>query len=178
MLSAFAPLQGLFQQLKVFESNIQNFILFLLFCAVVAFILTGIFCFTCRKIRNKVRRGSKLGEILLSLELISQDELKKALKQQKLRLGERLVRSGHITPEQRDAALMIQKKNHAKLGEILKGLGYATEVDIRWALKTEEKKIGMILKEMGLITDHDIEYALNIKNTYRIDRKGKIVLVE
>ena len=93
-------------------------------------------------------------------------------------IGEILVQSGHITAEQRDYALMIQKKDYHRLGKILKGLDFTTEEDIRWALKIKDKRLGGVLKEMNLITDYDIESALDIKNTFRIDKNGKIVLDE
>ena len=178
ILPHFAPFQRLANRLDMFDSDIGNFTLFLLISAVTAFIATCLFCLTCQKIKDKICRRSKIGEILVSLELISRKDLRKALKQQKLRIGEILVHLGHITAEQRDYALMIQKKDYHRLGEILKGLDFTTEEDIRRALKIKDRKLGKVLKEMNLVTDFDIDCALNMKNTCRIDKKGKIILDE
>lgn len=178
ILPYFTPFQSLANGLDIFDADVENFIFFMSLAAIAAFTFAGLFCFAYQKIRRKTRYRSKFGEILISLELITREDLEKALKQQQLRIGEILVQSGHITAEQRDYALMIQKKDYHRLGKILRGLDFTTEEDIRWALKIKDKRLGGILKEMNLITDYDIESALDIKNTFRIDKSGMIVLDE
>lgn len=58
--------------------------------------------------------GNKIGEVLIEKGLINEEEIKKALKEQK-KLGEILVEAGLITREQIDFALQEQKK----IGQIL-----------------------------------------------------------
>lgn len=48
----------------------------------------------------------------------------------KKRLGDILVEARVITPEQLASALQVQKTSGLRLGEVLVGLGYATEIDV------------------------------------------------
>jgi type IV pilus assembly protein PilB len=50
------------------------------------------------------------------------------------RLGEVLLRSGEITPEQLSRALAQQKQRHMPLGQLLIALGYVTDDTVRQAL--------------------------------------------
>lgn len=170
----FTSSQSLANRLDIFDSDVENFIFFLSFAAIAAFMLTGLFCIASRWIRGKRRQGSRLGEILISLGLITQADLEKALEQQNLKIGEILVRSGLISAGQRDYALMIQRKDDHRLGEIMQQLGFASERDIQWALKMKNRRLGVILQQVKPITDSDIDYALNIKNISRIDKRGQI----
>ena len=53
------------------------------------------------------------------------------------RLGERLVQRGHITPEQRDAALRIHEETARPLGEVLVALGCVEPQDVAGALQQQ-----------------------------------------
>lgn len=176
LLPHFALSQNLVNHLNIFVSGVQNFIFFLAVAAVAAFMLTGLFCFICRKLHGRTRSRLRLGETLIALGLITRENLEKALRQQQLRIGEILVSTGHITPGQRDYALMAQQKHDYKLGEILKRLGFATEKDIQWALKLKRRKLGMILQQLKMITENDIAFALNIQKISRTDKNGNIIL--
>jgi MinD-like ATPase involved in chromosome partitioning or flagellar assembly len=55
------------------------------------------------------------------------------------RLGERLVHEGRITHEQRDVALKVQREGPRRLGEVLRGLGYAAGAEIDAALEQQLK---------------------------------------
>ncbi|MBN1688829.1 MAG: hypothetical protein JW893_06980 [Candidatus Omnitrophica bacterium] len=57
------------------------------------------------------------------------------------RLGEILVRNGHITWEQLEEALSIQKKTGKMLGEILRGKGFVTSRDLYQALAIQYRRI-------------------------------------
>lgn len=61
----------------------------------------------------------KLGEILVSLSMLSQDQVERALKHQKAsgrRFGETLIELGLINKAAIDSALRIQRKNHVERG--------------------------------------------------------------
>jgi len=106
------------------------------------------------------RQRSKLGKILVSEGYITENELDKALSEQKLRIGEILVQSGHITTKQLETALDYQKSTFMKLGETLKVLGYLMNKDLNWALGRMKRKLGEILTEMGLLKDYQLQQAL------------------
>ena len=108
----------------------------------------------------------KLGEILLSEGCITEEELEKALLEQKLRLGDVLLQAGRLTAQQLDHALNCQKKVSTRLGEILKVLGYSVAEDINWALNRMKKKLGEILTEKGFLTDYQLDRVLVLQQGY------------
>jgi len=115
---------------------------------------------------KRERHRSKLGKILVSKGYIAENELDKALSEQKLRIGEILVQSGHITPKQLETALDYQKNTVMKLGETLKVLGYIMNKDLNWALSRMKRKLGEILTEMGLLKDYQLQQALALQEEY------------
>ncbi len=56
---------------------------------------------------------------------------------QKKRLGELLVETGLITPENREKALAVQQQKGGRLGEVIVELGLATEEEIAQALSVQ-----------------------------------------
>jgi len=121
------------------------------------------------------RRFRKIGEILVSLNFISEENLQTALARQRLEVGEILVLAGRISPQQRDLALELQKIENRMIGEILREQGAISEEDLRWALNERHKPIGRILKEMNLISDYDIDCALMLRKRGSLDKNGRIV---
>ncbi|MEW6671616.1 MAG: hypothetical protein AB1427_07925 [Thermodesulfobacteriota bacterium] len=152
-----------------------EFVLLMLFSLVAAFGLTSLIDALYVKIQNWRVYRPKMGEIMKSLGLISEEDLRCALEKQKVKLSDILVQAGRITPEQRDLALSMQKKKNKMIGEILIELGFITEGDLRWALKERNKKIGGILKEMRLVSEYDIECALMLEKKGRMDKSGRII---
>jgi len=112
------------------------------------------------------RHSSKLGKILVSEGYIAENELDKALSEQKLRIGEILLQSDHITPKQLETALDYQKNTFMKLGETLKVLGYIMNKDLNWALSRMKRKLGEILTEMRLLKDYQLQQALALQEEY------------
>ena len=108
----------------------------------------------------KTLHNTKLGKILVSVGFILEEELDKALSEQRLRIGEILVQLGRITPQQLDNALDIQKENSIKLGKILNEMGYITHNDIDYTLHRMKRKLGEILMEMGFLKDSELHWAL------------------
>lgn len=157
------------------ESTGTEFILLLLFSTLTAFGLTSLIDYFYARTRKWRSYRPKLGEIMKALDFISEEDLRKALAQQKLRLSDILVQAGRITPEQKDFALALQKKKNKMIGEILIELGFITKKELFWALEERHKKIGSILKEMNLVSDYDIDCALMLEKKGRMDKSGKII---
>ncbi len=65
-------------------------------------------------------------------------------------LGSMLITMGVLTTEQLDEALEIQKKTYKKLGEILIKLGYCTEADIAGAMSANYGYQMVSLNEIGI----------------------------
>ena len=157
------------------EDTTANFFFLMMSFLAVSYVFSALFYALYSNLRVKRIHTPKIGEILISEGLITQEQLEEALALQKLKIGEILVQGGRITPSQRDQALAVQRKKYRRIGEILKELGYSTEEDIRWAMNKMNAKIGNILKEKNLVTDYDVTCALSLKTSH-IDSDGKIVL--
>jgi type IV pilus assembly protein PilB len=77
-----------------------------------------------------------LGQILVNRGYLTRAKLTELLRRHRksARLGELLVRAGHITAEQLDTALAKQASMRQPLGNTLIALGYVTEETLREAL--------------------------------------------
>jgi len=176
LLPFLYPFKDLADLLEVFDSPAANFTFFLAVSLAAAYLLTRVIFVITVLIQYRKTHRPKIGEILMSLDLVSKEDIAKALRLQKLRLGEILVEFGRITPEHRDYALMIQKaQKKRKIGTILKELGYSTEEDIRWALNRVHQKLGKTLNKLNLVNAYDISCAMSLKDSYLIDSDGRIV---
>jgi len=158
----------------IFKSPSANYLLLILVFMVIAFVLSNILHYACQQLKKTLSHAPKIGNALVSQGLITPEQLKEALLEQGLRLGEVLTRAGRITNQQKEHALQFQKRQYREFGEILKELGYATGKDIQWAMDKMNRKVGSILKEKRLVTDYDITCALSLKD-YQIDTDGKII---
>lgn len=174
----FDPSGGSKLWLENSESSGTEFILLLLFSTLTAFGLTSLINYYYSR-RSKWRfHRPKLGEIMKALDYISEEDLRKALAQQKIKISDILVQAGRITPAQKDFALALQKKKNKLIGEILIELGFITKKELFWALEERHKKIGRILKEMKLVSDYDIDCALMLEKKGRMDKSGKIIDIQ
>jgi hypothetical protein len=172
LLPIFFPTSELINFYDFFKFPI-NFIFFIfsLCFALVLTLLTDFFW-------NAAKRWKpKIGEAMIAEGLITQEDLKAALLEQSRRLGEILMESGRITPEQRDQALERQKSTNETIGDVLIQLGYADQEDIDRALKQNKRKLGEILKDKKTISDYDLTCILSLKK-YRIDSNGEIFIIE
>ncbi|HXG20969.1 MAG TPA: ATPase, T2SS/T4P/T4SS family [Methylomirabilota bacterium] len=106
-------------------------------------------------VQKKRRPQKPFGVICQELGLLSTVELARILRKyrHRLLLGELLVHVGLITQEQLDEALKIQKRTQQKLGSILLDKGWLDEASLIKALfeqaETSQRKMG---KFDGLIT--------------------------
>jgi type IV pilus assembly protein PilB len=83
-----------------------------------------------KRVKGKLISDCSLVEIFLELSLLTNQQLKQELKQQRLniRIGELLVELGHIRQGELDAALAIQAENkQQKIGDILVEYGFIDE---------------------------------------------------
>jgi general secretion pathway protein E len=84
-------------------------------------------------------------------------------------IGQILLKNGHLTPEQLDAALSRQEDSDKRIGEILLGLGFITEDDLLSALGEQFglpylKSLTPEMVDRGLIE----KVPRNFAQTYRV----------
>jgi len=171
----FPVARDFFRSFDIFSHDRGNFIFLMIVFASLGYVLTELTAYAFQLLRKVGWHTLKLGEILVSQNYITAEELDQALSEQNCKICEILLQSGRLAPTQRDNALEIQKKKYRKIGEILRELGYSTTEDIRWALNAANRSIGRILKDKNLVTDYDIKCALSVKN-HHIDSDGNITL--
>ncbi len=100
----------------------------------------------------KQRTYVPLGEMCVRLRFLSRAELKDILKKHKKRvfLGELLVNMGLLSQEEIEHALEIQRIEEKKLGKILVANGFITETNLINSLSTQ-LGIPKIIPTLGLI---------------------------
>jgi hypothetical protein len=83
-----------------------------------------------------------LGELLIEKGLVSQEDIDNALRLQlnELRLGQILVRTGSISDDQLQMALVEQERSGELLGSVLIGLGLCTPEEVTWALDQQSQE--------------------------------------
>ena len=87
------------------------------------------------------------------------------MQRRRKKLGEILITQGMITNEQLVEALQVHKRTGVALGTVLVNLGYITEEDLTGVLGAQiqldqRKRIGEILIDQGLITQDQLQQAL------------------
>ena len=100
------------------------------------------------------------------------------------RLGQRLIRSGHLTVEQLRSALLLQKKTHQHLGEILIKEGWVDEADIEGlvVMQVEEDLLGVFTWRHGTFEFFkgpvtDLELRRRLELTPEFDANGVLLEV-
>jgi hypothetical protein len=143
-----------------FDNFWANFISlgFILFVAALALHLLT--CFTLKKLLSTNWFKPKLGNVGIREGYFTAEQVKEALVELKLRIGEILVRSGRVSTEQLNLSLERQRRISAPLGQIVTDLGYATEADIEWALSRRHRRLGDILREKRVLTTEDLAWLL------------------
>ncbi len=88
------------------------------------------------RVQSTLKTYIPLGQILMMRGWLTRTQLTTVLRRhrKRARLGEMLVRSERITPEQLETALARQKQVRQPLGRTLMSLGYLTEETMREAL--------------------------------------------
>lgn len=152
--------------------TVVNFVLLmLLFIGISATVAFSVDLLHRRLSRLKYFRP-KLGDVLVDNGHITREQLEEALEIQRLRIGEILLYSGHISEAQLNEALRLQKREtNKRLGDILKELGYATSDEIKWAASRVRRKLGQVLLESELISPPELEMALG--RLWYWNRQGK-----
>ena len=98
--------------------------------------------------------GEKLGEVFKRLGILTEQQLKALLEFQHsqevahsspLRLGNLLVATGQITPQQLEDALRRQTVTHQKLGEVLVESGYASPGRIKYGVRLQKMLLSAVL---------------------------------
>ncbi len=166
LLLLLFPQSSLVQMAITFQGVSANFIYlvsFFLFIALLFSIAVELVDVSYRRLLRIWRYRPKVGKVLVSEGYITKGELKDALSEQGLRLGEVLLQASRITAKQLNEALDYQKKVSKKLGEVLKELGHSTEEDINWALRRMKRRLGEILREKGIVTDYDLRLVLAVQ---------------
>lgn len=117
---------------------------------------------------SAVEDSRPLGGMLVDAGMIAAGDLEKVLAAQnkgrgKL-IGEILVEHRKASPELIEQAVDIQRRKHAKLGDVLLELGVVSEEDIEAALeeqrRSRNKRVGEILVDMGLVKETDLSRVL------------------
>jgi hypothetical protein len=145
----------------VFEAFWAQFI-FLVLCLVgVTLSLFGLFCFLCEEYLRSKWYQPKIGKLSVSEGFITKEQLKQVLEEQEQRIGEVLLSASRITQQQLEKALAQQKSTSARLGEVLKHMGYVTEEDICWALGKMQRKVGEILVDKGMLAKQDVDWLMD-----------------
>lgn len=134
-------------------------------------------------------RARLLGDILLSIGAISQEDLRKVLRAQSnnsviaadRRLGQLLLKQGAITPSKLARALIMQQQERSRLrmapqvlGEFLVEKGYITPQQLELALaeqlrldqKNHHLSLGQVLVRLNMITVPQIEQAAKEQETF------------
>lgn len=100
------------------------------------------------------------------------------------RLGQRLIRSGHLTVEQLRSALLLQKKTHQHLGEILIGEGWVNEADIEGlvVMQVEEDLLSIFTWKHGTFEFFkgpcsDLDLRRRLELTPEFDASGVLLEV-
>jgi cellulose synthase/poly-beta-1,6-N-acetylglucosamine synthase-like glycosyltransferase len=85
--------------------------------------------------------GGRLGDILVSLGIITQEDFEKIIipERERLPLGEMLINEGVISREQLELALKFQEKSGGLLGDILITLGMAVPEAVYRGLATQNR---------------------------------------
>ena len=155
--------QRIVAQFDIFNNPGANFMLILILFVLLALAVTKLIELLYQDFVGSVSLKPKVGKYLAKEHYITEEELKNALKEQNMRIGEILEQSNRITFLQLQKALKQQKKTNKRLGEILHTLGYISNDDIHWALDQARRPLGTILKDNNCITDYDLTCALSMQ---------------
>jgi hypothetical protein len=154
-----------------------------------------------RAIEKQKRNNRLIGELLVELGALSNEELNLVLKFQedlsnphralrfatglRKRLGELLIEAGRLTEKDLQEALELQRRTNRRLGEILTEKGFLNEKELKALLlfqKTQERdipekiKLGELLVSLGIITREQLNEALNIQTLHPEKRIGEILV--
>ena len=100
-------------------------------------------------------------------------------KEERLKLGDLLIREGIITNEQLEEVLKFQKErnSYTPIGEVCVASGYLTRYDLKALLKKYHKRmrIGEVFQALGLINEKQLEHALALQKEKKL-RIGELLV--
>ncbi|MBD3316544.1 MAG: hypothetical protein GF344_12215, partial [Chitinivibrionales bacterium] len=115
------------------------------------------------------RRRKKIGEILIAQGLISNEQLMRALQEQRqsgMSLGSVLIKQGYISEEELTGVLgrQIQLDQRKRIGEVLIDQGLITSQQLQVGLEEQRntrEQLGRCLVKLGFITEGKLIDALS-----------------
>jgi len=120
--------------------------------------------------QERTQTGIPVGQILVNMGVLSEDDLQSTLTHPKLRknIGSLAVEKGLITKKELLDAITNQEKGQ-QIGEKLVECGLLTKEDVKNLLKQQidSSKLGELLIELKLITDKDLQQALRKQKSSR-----------
>jgi len=135
----------------IFGKGRTGFLFLIVLCMTGAFIITTFLHCGCHIIRKIFFKKNRIGEIFVSMGLITQDDLAAALSTRKLKIGEILMKKVMMTEIRKDQAPAYWKNNYMNMGELLVKIGFSADDEIQWALNQKKKMPEEILKEKKLV---------------------------
>ena len=113
------------------------------------------------RVQSQSKTYMLLGHILVSQKIITRSQLLSVLDRHRRRskLGELLVKSGAITPDQLEAALAEQRRWKQTLGEVVVRLRFVTEEQMRRAL-CQQLHINYFDLD-SIVLDHSLKGLIN-----------------
>ncbi len=159
----------IFQWFDIFKNPSANFALVIVIFLLIAIGGVKLFEIIYRDLTGTHSKKARIGKYLLAENFITTEDLNAALEEQSFRIGEILVQHNRITPQQLKNALKNQKSSHQRIGDVLKELGYATDEDVRFALKKLNRRLGNILTDQQCLTEYDLQCALTMQQYSSLD---------
>lgn len=155
-----------------------------------------------KALEHQKQTNKLLGELLVELGALTQEELKIVLNFQeelsnpaeaikfagglRKKFGELLLEAGKITESQLDEALTYQKITGKRIGEILVERGLINKEELNAILlfqKAQEEKdipkkykLGQLLVSLNIITENQLEHALHIQRLNPDKKLGEILV--
>jgi hypothetical protein len=148
------------QMAQITDGAVSSFILLNLIFAVLAFAIVS-FSITLHSFVCSLKFfRPRIGDILIQGGHITRQQLELALSLQKMNTGELLVHIGCLTQSELDEALERQRHIPKRLEEILVELRHCSAHDVQWAEERVGLKLGEILVEWGFIRRDELHAAL------------------
>ncbi|MEW6673125.1 MAG: hypothetical protein AB1427_15580 [Thermodesulfobacteriota bacterium] len=125
----------------------------------VALVITILAHYGCRVVGRKMFEKKRIGDLFVSIRLITPEELAAAVSTRNLKIEEILSTTAMAAVPRGGMAPGYRKDNYAKMGDMLIKLGFSTDDEIQWALSQNRKKIIKTLKGSNRFTAEEGAYA-------------------
>ncbi|MDF1590356.1 MAG: hypothetical protein P1P89_02480 [Desulfobacterales bacterium] len=135
----------------IFGKGRIGFLLLIVLCMTGAFIVTTFMHCSCHIIRKIFFKKNRIGEVFVSMGLITPDDLAAALSTRKIRIGDILMQKVLMTEVRKDRAPVFWENNYMNMGELLVKMGFSIDDEIQWALNQKKIIRVEILKKKKLV---------------------------